>query len=169
MSEPRVTTRRGLFEILRGKPPERGHWVKVHRPAMACRFEVTLDAEDARHVEAARAALDEVDAIEAALTWFRDTSELVARQPRRGRWTRGRRARSCSRSSRSAASSTPRPAAPSIPRARALSRCWGFLDRAAAAAARGRARRGPGLLGHGQGRARRGRRAACASRRPASS
>ena len=43
---------------------------------MACRFEVALDEADARHVEDARAALDEIDAIEAALTWFRETSEL---------------------------------------------------------------------------------------------
>jgi thiamine biosynthesis lipoprotein len=43
---------------------------------MACRFEVVLDSDDARHVPAARAALDEVDAIEDALTFFRDTSEL---------------------------------------------------------------------------------------------
>jgi len=43
---------------------------------MACRFEVVLDSDDARHVPAARAALDEVDAIEDALTYFRDTSEL---------------------------------------------------------------------------------------------
>ncbi len=73
---PRTTSRRGLFELLRGRP-EAGHWVKVHRQAMACRFEVTLASEDARLVEAARAALDEVDAIEAVLTWFRDTSELT--------------------------------------------------------------------------------------------
>jgi thiamine biosynthesis lipoprotein len=44
---------------------------------MACRFEVTLPSEDARHVAAAREALDEVDALEAALTVFRETSELV--------------------------------------------------------------------------------------------
>jgi len=44
---------------------------------MACRFEVTLASEDARHVQAARVALDEVDAIEGALTVFRDASELV--------------------------------------------------------------------------------------------
>jgi thiamine biosynthesis lipoprotein len=71
---PRPTTRRGLFERLLGHP-EGAHWIKVHRPAMACRFEVTLDEADARHVEDARAALDEIDAIEAALTWFRETSE----------------------------------------------------------------------------------------------
>jgi thiamine biosynthesis lipoprotein len=44
---------------------------------MACRFEVTLASEDARHVQAARVALDEVDAIEGALTVFRDASELA--------------------------------------------------------------------------------------------
>jgi thiamine biosynthesis lipoprotein len=74
---PERSSRRALFERLRGRAPEGGHWVKVHRPAMACRFEVTLAPEDARHVEAARAALDEVDAIEAVLSWFRDTSELT--------------------------------------------------------------------------------------------
>jgi thiamine biosynthesis lipoprotein len=44
---------------------------------MACRFEVTLSDEDARHVAAARAALDEVDRIEDALTVFRDSSEVA--------------------------------------------------------------------------------------------
>ncbi len=68
--------RRALFASLRPPAPGGGHWVRVHRPAMACRFEVVLDSDDARHVPAARAALDEVDAIEAALTYFRDTSEL---------------------------------------------------------------------------------------------
>jgi thiamine biosynthesis lipoprotein len=43
---------------------------------MACRFEVTLASRDARLVPAARAALDEVDSLEAALTVFRDSSEL---------------------------------------------------------------------------------------------
>ena len=44
---------------------------------MACRFEVLLDGEHARFVSAAREALDEADRIEAALTVFRDTSDLV--------------------------------------------------------------------------------------------
>jgi thiamine biosynthesis lipoprotein len=44
---------------------------------MACRFEVTLASEDARWVEAAREALDEADRVEAALTVFRDTSEVA--------------------------------------------------------------------------------------------
>ena len=95
---------------------------------MACRFEVTLDDEDARHVEDARAALDEIDAIEAALTWFRETSEL-------------------SRVNRDAAVG-PVPVGPFMaeilslcrelhattggafdPASTALSRCWGFLER----------------------------------------
>ena len=43
---------------------------------MACRFEVALPEEGARHVDAALEALDEADRLEAALTVFRDTSEL---------------------------------------------------------------------------------------------
>ena len=53
------------------------HWVRLHRAAMACRFEITLSGEDEGQVPAARAALDEAGRIEAALTVFRDTSELV--------------------------------------------------------------------------------------------
>ena len=126
---PRPTSRRAIFERLRGRAPAAGdHWIKVHRQAMACRFEVTLASEDARHVEGARAALDEVDAIEAVLTWFRDTSEL-------------------SRVNREAAAG-PVAAGPMLfgllercqelhaltggafdPASTALSRCWGFLAR----------------------------------------
>ena len=126
--EPRRFARRALFGRLLPQAPEAGHWVKVHRTAMACRFEVTLDSEDARHVDAARAALDEVDAIEDALTWFRDTSEA-------------------SRLNREAATGPAR-LSPSLfallslcrelfsatggafdPASTAFSRCWGFLDR----------------------------------------
>src|SRR5262249_14954363 len=65
--------------IPRGEGREaEGHWIRVHRRAMACRFEVTLSEEDAGHVPAARAALDEVDRIENALTVFRETSEVAA-------------------------------------------------------------------------------------------
>lgn len=45
---------------------------------MACRFEVTLSGEDARHVPDAHKALDEADRVESALTVFRDSSALVA-------------------------------------------------------------------------------------------
>ena len=75
--ESRRIGRRALFGRLLPQAPEKGgRWVKVHRTALACRFEVTLPSEDARHVEAARAALDEVGAIEDSLTWSRDTSEV---------------------------------------------------------------------------------------------
>ena len=125
---PRPIGRRALFGRLLPQATEAGHWVKAHRTAMACRFEVTLPSEDARHVEAARTALDEVDAIEDALTWFRDTSEV-------SRVNRG-------------AASAPVAIGPSLfallslcrelhaatggafdPATTALSRCWGFLDR----------------------------------------
>jgi thiamine biosynthesis lipoprotein len=126
--EPRRIGRRALFGRLLPEATEAGHWVKVHRTAMACRFEVTLDEADARCVDAARAALDEVDGIENALTWFRDTSEV-------------------SRVNREAAAG-PLPVSPELfallslcrelhgatggafdPASTALSRCWGFLDR----------------------------------------
>lgn len=60
-------------------PPLRGrdYWIRVHRTAMACRFEVTLPAGDERHVGPARDALDLVDRLEFVLTVFRDTSALV--------------------------------------------------------------------------------------------
>jgi FAD:protein FMN transferase len=52
------------------------YWIRIHRTAMACRFEVTLASGDERHLGAAHAALDEVDRIEDALTWFRPASAL---------------------------------------------------------------------------------------------
>jgi len=53
-------------------------WVRVHRVAMACRFEVLLSGEDDRHTGAAHDALHEADRLEAAWSIFRDTSELSA-------------------------------------------------------------------------------------------
>jgi thiamine biosynthesis lipoprotein len=44
---------------------------------MACRFDITVDHADARMVPALQAALRQVDAIEAQLTVFRDTSAIV--------------------------------------------------------------------------------------------
>lgn len=43
---------------------------------MACRFEVTLPGDDARHIDAARRALDEAGRLEAALSIFRESSEV---------------------------------------------------------------------------------------------
>jgi thiamine biosynthesis lipoprotein len=126
--EPRATSRRGLFERLRGRSPETGHWVKVHRPAMACRFEVTLASEDARHVEDARMALDEIDTIEAVLTWFRDTSELsrVNREAAAGPVTVGPFLFALLRLCRELHALT---GGAFDPASTALSRAWGFLDR----------------------------------------
>jgi thiamine biosynthesis lipoprotein len=78
MGRPEPLSRRELLSGGRRSTGEDGHWVRVHRRAMACRFEVTLAEEDARHVEAARAALDEADRVEAVLTVFRDSSEVSA-------------------------------------------------------------------------------------------
>ena len=60
----------------RPRPASDAGWLRVHRTAMACRVEVTLDQEDAGHVGAASAALNEADRVEALLTVFRDSSEL---------------------------------------------------------------------------------------------
>src|SRR4051794_22830169 len=53
-----------------------GHWGRVHRIAMACRFEVLLASDDAADMAAARAALDAADEIESLLTVFRETSAV---------------------------------------------------------------------------------------------
>ncbi|HXB53157.1 MAG TPA: FAD:protein FMN transferase [Vicinamibacteria bacterium] len=71
-------TRRELFTLPRRQGGEEaGHWVRVHRQAMACRFEIMLAEEDAAHVAAARQALDEADRIEDALSVFRESSEVM--------------------------------------------------------------------------------------------
>jgi len=120
--------RRALFGRLLPRPAESGRWLKAHRTAMACRFEVTLPPSDAKQLDAARAALDEVDAVEAALTLFRETSE-VSQVNRR-------------------AAAAPVAISPSVlallslcrelhaatggafdPATTALARCWGFVDR----------------------------------------
>jgi thiamine biosynthesis lipoprotein len=95
---------------------------------MACRFEVTLDESDARHVEAARQALDEADAIEAALTWFRDTSELsrVNREAAAGPVAVGPLLFELLRLCRELHALT---GGAFDPASTALSRAWGFLER----------------------------------------
>ena len=56
--------------------PSEGFWLHVSRPAMACRFEVTLPLHEQAGVAAAQAALDEVDRLEQQLTIFRESSEV---------------------------------------------------------------------------------------------
>ena len=58
----------------RARDPD--HWVRIHRIAMACRFEVMLSSDDARDMAAARSALDEADDIESVLTVFRESSAV---------------------------------------------------------------------------------------------
>jgi FAD:protein FMN transferase len=53
-------------------------WLRVHRVAMACRFEVLLSGEDERYAAAAHDALREADRLDAAWSIFRETSELSA-------------------------------------------------------------------------------------------
>jgi FAD:protein FMN transferase len=75
---PAPLSRRDLLAFTRLRSPgSSAHWLKLHRSAMACRFEITLSGEDHAWLPVARAALDEADRIEAALTVFRDTSDLV--------------------------------------------------------------------------------------------
>lgn len=74
MSAP--ITRRGLFRLEFAGRRAADRWLRVHRVAMACRFEVTLDGSDAARVGAAREALDEADRVETLLTVFRDSSEV---------------------------------------------------------------------------------------------
>jgi thiamine biosynthesis lipoprotein len=74
---PRAYSRRELFTLGRSSPERPGEWIRVQRTAMACQFEILLWDDDAHHAAAAREALDQADRIEAALTVFRETSELV--------------------------------------------------------------------------------------------
>jgi FAD:protein FMN transferase len=95
---------------------------------MACRFEIALSGEDARFVPAAKAALDEIDRIEARLTVFRETSALCGINRRASRQAVGadedlfgllQTCRTLHAQTEGAfdVSTT------------ALSRCWGFLRR----------------------------------------
>lgn len=80
---PSAISRRALLSLDVPREPENspdndaGYWLRVHRRAMACRFEVTLSGEDSAFLEAARDALAEVERVEARLTVFRETSDLI--------------------------------------------------------------------------------------------
>ena len=60
----------------RPRAPRHDYWLHVSRPAMACRFEVTLPLRERAGVSVARNALDEADRLEQQLTVFRETSEV---------------------------------------------------------------------------------------------
>ena len=72
--------RRSRRDFLRGSAARRSigedYWIRVHRRAMACRFEITLASQDASWVPAARAALDEIDRLEDQLSVFREDSAI---------------------------------------------------------------------------------------------
>ena len=69
--------RRNFLNIFRSRQiASDTHLLHVNRPAMACRFEVTLPIWDQAGVLAARDALDEVDRLEQQLTVFRESSEV---------------------------------------------------------------------------------------------
>ena len=52
-------------------------WLRVHRVAMACRFEVLLSGEDRRHTATAHDALREADRLESAWSIYRDDSGIA--------------------------------------------------------------------------------------------
>jgi thiamine biosynthesis lipoprotein len=133
-SDPRRTpgapgTRPSRRAFLTGSPrPAGDSWIRVHRRAMACRFEITLESRDAAAVPAARDALNEIDRLEDVLSVFRESSiiseinrraahdavaidaatfDLIRQCGELSEWTGGA----------FDITSTP------------LSRCWGFLQR----------------------------------------
>jgi thiamine biosynthesis lipoprotein len=86
-------SRRRFFTSLAHDPAdapvgaEQDYWIRLHRTAMACRFEITLADRDGAFVPAARAALEEIDRLEAELSVFRsdslisDLNRRAAREP----------------------------------------------------------------------------------------
>ena len=71
-------SRRGFLNFAAKKPEPAGSWLHVNRTAMACRFEVTLPGSDRNGIAVANDALDLVDALEAQLSVFRESSEIRA-------------------------------------------------------------------------------------------
>ena len=75
-------SRRSLFALdFSGRPRPAVASLRVHRCAMACRFEISLPATDAARVEAGRKALEEAERVEAMLSPQRETSETQPPQP----------------------------------------------------------------------------------------
>lgn len=123
-------SRRSLFALDWSRSRAGGRWLRVHRRAMACRFEVTFAEDDSGHLEAARAALDEADRVESLLTVFRQSSELsrVNREAADGPMVAsGELFSLLQRCARLHAETEGAFDVTSTP----LSRCWGFLQREA--------------------------------------
>ena len=132
MPDPRLpvpTTRR---DFLSGVMPERSEsgasWIRVHRRAMACRFDIILDSADASGLPAAREALDEVDRLEALLSVFKPDSAVSEVNRTAGGAPVAVDTdlfdllQACSMLTRETAGAFDITSTP-------LSRCWGFLQR----------------------------------------
>ena len=123
-----LTRRNFLSFDFSDRRSDAGHWVRVHRTAMACRFEVMLSSDDAREMAAAREALDEADDLESLLTVFRETSAVadVNRRAAAEEVTVGATLFALlARSAELHAATGGAFDVTSTP----LSRCWGFLSR----------------------------------------
>jgi FAD:protein FMN transferase len=128
-SNSTAISRRALFTPHAVRPlAEPEYWVRIHRRAMACRFEVTLADRDRRHIGSARLALDEIDRIESRLTVFCESSLLsdvnrrAAREPVPVDDDLLALLRLCSDLHRETGGAFDVTTTP-------LSRCWGFLQR----------------------------------------
>ena len=124
-----AVTRRRFLGVVSSAESEARHWLRLQRRAMACSFEITLDQADAVFVPAAQAALNQIDAIEAQLTVFRESSAIVEVNRRAAveeafcdteLFALLIRCRDLSHDTDGAFDITSTP----------LSRCWGFLRRA---------------------------------------
>src|SRR5262245_20730323 len=104
------------------------YWSRVHRRAMACRFEITLASHDAAWMPLACAALNEIDRLEDQLSVFRpesaisDINRYAASQPVQiddDLFALLEQSADLYRATSGAFDITSTP----------LSRCWGFLQR----------------------------------------
>ena len=68
-TSPVGLSRRALLSVAWGADEDAAtaHYIRVHRRAMACRFEVTLPGQYAADIAAARDALEEADRLEELL------------------------------------------------------------------------------------------------------
>ncbi len=67
-----------LGEGAEGRGPEEGMLYRLGRSAMASRFEVLFEVEEADWMPVAESALEVIDELEAQLSVYRDTSEVCA-------------------------------------------------------------------------------------------
>ncbi len=124
--------RRSRRDFLTGTAGRRSvgedYWIRVHRRAMACRFEITFASQDAAFVPAARAALNEIDRLEDQLSVFREESATsvvnrrAAAEPVAIDETMFELLVQCGEVHRDTGGAFDITSTP-------LSRCWGFLQR----------------------------------------